>query len=802
MSDAYQQTSEDDDGFKHVGQSYDRVEGLQFVNGTAEYAHDITEQRMLHGAILRSPHAHARIVDIDTSAAEELDGVHGVLIGEEVADRTRALQKEKGAVSQDKYALQEQYALSPSRVRYVGDAVAAVVAEDKYTAKDAIDRIHVDYEPLPSVTDTVEALEDDAPLVHPELEGAEGVDGNCFHEHFVSAGDVEAGFEEADHIVEDEFRSGCFSGAPMETPGCVASWDQSSETLEIQDSTQIPYRLKGVLSGILKLRQNQVRVIKPEVGGGFGNKASIYAHEIVACLFAMDTGRPVKFVLDRDEHLGATRSSYAWYVDGRLGVKSDGTITAMEMDILHDEGAYHLKGIPIMGLAMSGPSDVPYKIPNLQLNGKVVFTHKVPGGPIRGTGLRQLALARERLLDQAASDAGLDPLDLRERNFISNEECPYETPKGTHLDSSGIEAATEAVREEYEAIRAEIGDDPYKGVGVSSVMKWSSCRHLDVDTDYDSVVVELDGDGTVVVRSPSADMGTATRTTLAQVVAEELGVEMQDVSVIEGDTKATPPGLGSFGSRTMTLTGTTAVKAANEIRNRILKIASHNLEIHPRDLRLDDGYVMVKGDPETRISMQEIAGISYGENSKLPDDMTTGALLAKASFDSSDPSVVTPTNHPDENGQANMSMTYSATTFVTQVEVDPETGNVDIQRVITGDDVGKAVNPDVVRGQLQGGAAQGLSAALGEELIYNENGQILNNNYGSYPVLTSADLCSLDDRIVEVPSRNTPGGWKGAGETPTTAAPCSLANAVSDAIGDSVTEVPVLPHRVVDLIED
>jgi carbon-monoxide dehydrogenase large subunit len=667
-------------------------------------------------------------------------------------------------------------------------------------AQDATEQIDVEYEQLEPILNANNAVAEEDNLIHPEMQDLDDIENNVSYSHHVDVGDVREGFENADHVVEAEFEPEYINATPMEPHGSLAKWNPSKEKLEIWASTQSPHKVKGNLADILDLKASKIRVYKPEVGGGFGNKGSIYPHMIMSAFLSIETDRPVKFVLGRREQIKATSSCFKYHIGGKLGITDEGEITALSMDVLHDEGAYHSWGAALLSLGLSGPSTIPYKIDNIEMEGSVVYTNKVPAAPVRGTCLRQITFARERLLNKAANEAGIDQLEIRKKNVITEQECPYQVPDGTYVDSCGIERAIAEIEDEYHEMMAKADDVPNKGVGVGAMMEWSGCRHGPMDADFDSAVVRMEEDGTIRIQSSSADMGTATRTTLAQVCAEELGIDVDDISVIEGDTDSTPAGMGSWGSRTMAVTGTAVNQAAQEVRERLLAIAAHNLEATKEDLEISDGEIHISGAPERSISISEIANYAHYDKSKLPPEMSNGALIGKASFDTGDDSLVTPTEVPDENGRGNMSMTYSSGIHIGLTTVGPETGKVEIERYVIGDDVGKAVNPDIVKGQIQGAAIQGMSFALGENLVHDEDGKLVTDDFGTYPIRTSADVPPIEENLVEVPSLNTPGGWKGCGESGMVPTLATIGNSVSNAVGREFDSMPLTPDVVYDKI--
>lgn len=780
----------DDDDF--VGKRLPRTDGRTFVTGTARYVADYDLQNQAHLALVRSPHGHAEVVDVDVSHALATDGVLDVITGEDVVAETNP----KGLHG-------EEYALAVDRVRYGGEPVAAVAAETEAIARDAAERVDVEYDRLDVVVDPVDALADDAPVVHPDLQDEDGVDGNVSQSFEQHVGDVEAGFEEADRIVERTYRFPALNGAPMEPHGCVVEYDTAEESITTYTTTQIMHRHKGRLADVFGLPANAVRVVQAEVGGAFGNKLNLLSHEICATLLSKRIDRPVKAVLTRQEHLETSKSSFAYVMDVKAGVTDDGTVTAWEEEILQDEGAYHASGLYIVGGAAANTRLLGYTIPNIHLTGKVVYTNRTPGAPVRGTGVRQLAFARESLLSELADDLGIDPIDLRIQQSVSNDECPYETPTGNVLSTTGMDAAIDAATDEidYETTKRAVTDEEYTGIGVAIGYHVSSCRGRLHDADHATVDLRLEEDGSVTLATTACDMGTSPRTTLTQVCAATLGVDPEDVRVVDGDTQRTPVSDGSHSSRTMAMMGTATHDAATTIRGNLARMAAERLEAAPEDLEFAHGEVRVAGTDRS-VSFETLAAAAHNDLGSLPEGMTAGDLSVEATFDTRDERVPVRTEPADEQALGNIAMDYPCSVQIVVASVDPATGKVTVEKHVVVDDVGTAVNPLVVEGQMEGGAVQGIGAALSERLEYDpDTGQPMNSNFSDYGIPTITDVLWIDATYVEVPSLGTAGGWKGVAEGPYIVAPAAIANAVCDAIGVRVTELPLTPERVKAAIE-
>lgn len=787
-----------DDAEREVGRASRRVDGEQFVTGSAEYVDDATLSRELHLEFVQIPRSHAKILDVDASKALEMDGVEAVLTGEGVKARTNP----KGHWIQGKDQ-GDEYGLAVDRVRYYGEPVAAVAAEDKYLAKDAVERVHVDYEPLELVLDADDALSEDAPVIHPEIQHLDQVDGNVSDTVSQRIGDVEAGFEEADHVFEEEFYLPPISHAPLETHGCVADYDTGGGTLALRTSTQVMHTTKNVLSKVLDLPASKIAVEKPEIGGGFGAKLNVAPHEICASLLSMDLGRPVRAKLDRSQLFELTKVSFAYRSSVRMGVRDDGTITAWEEDIVQEEGAYHSWGKAILGILHSRL--FPYKVGNIRIDGTVVYTNRVPSCPMRGGRLRQLAVVRESMVALMANELGIDPVEVRKRQMITQEDCPYEAATGALIDSTGMEAAIDAALEriDYEAIKAEIDDESFVGVGVAAGHHHSSTRHATLDADYGSVRLVLESDGSIVLSTDAAEMGNGCRTTLTQIAADACGVETDRITVVDDSTQKTRPGLGSWGSRTMTIHGTATLKAGGSLAEDLKSLAAHHFEASPEDVRLSDGRAHLVGT-DLNVDVETLADEAYNAGTDLPEGMTTGSISASVTFDPAmDPDVEHPTEVPNEQGGGHLSVSYPGGFHVVVTSVDPETGKVSVEDYVASDDVGKAINPKIVEGQIHGGVAQALGMALSERITFDEEtGQPMNADFSEYGVPTPSEVPDIESIIVEEPSPNTPGGWKGVGEGPLVVGPAAVVNAVCDAVGVRLTELPLDAETVHRAIRD
>ena len=771
-----------------VGRRMKRKEDPRLITGRGSYTDDIVLPGMLHAAVVRSPEAHARITSIDVEAARARPGVHAVLTA---AD----LQLESGLPMAwvppgvDVNA-PEHWPLAKEVVKHVGDAVAVVVGDDRYSVVDAAEDVIVEYEPLQVITDPEAALEEGSPLVHEDL------GSNKVHEWTLGGGDIEAGFAEADVIVERRVENHRTSGAPIEPRAVVA--DYKAGNLTMWSSTQVPHFLRLFLALMLGQNEERIRVIAPEVGGGFGAKLQIYAEEPLMALCSKVTGRPVKWVETRSEHMMVSHHGRDQVATMRMGFKQDGTLTAIHAKIVADFGAYLMlltPTIPSLGaFVMSGV----YRCPAVQTDIVGVFTNKVSTDAIRGAGRPEATHMIEATMDQAAQELGIDRLELRRRNFIPKEDFPHETALGIVYDSGDYAGALDlllqrfdldAFKREQEQARAE---GRYLGVGFSTYTEICGLAPSRVTGPsgfglqtglWESAMVRVHLSGAVTVYTGTSPHGQGHETGFAQIVADRLGVDPQQVEVIHGDTGTGPQGLGTYGSRSLSVGGEAIVKATEKVIDKIKKVVAHELEAAPEDVELQDGKFSIKGSPDKGMTLAEASGAAYiPEN--LPEGMEPG--LEETAF--YDPS--------------NFVFPFGAHACV--VEVDPETGKIDVRRYVAIDDCGPAINPLLIDGQVHGGIVHAIGQALYERIAYDENGQLVTGTFADYALPSAADVPSFETDRTETPSPTTSMGVKGVGEAGTIAATPAVLNAVVDALrplGVDYIQMPLSPMRVWETIQ-
>lgn len=757
-----------------VGKPVPRIDGVEKVTGSAKYVVDMTLPRMLHAKILRSPHAHAKIVSIDTSEAERLPGVKGVITGKNVREQTQPY----GCLIKD------EMALHADKVRYAGDEVAAVAAESEEIADEALALIKVEYEPLPAVLDVEESMKPDATVIHENVAGAAG---NVLMTNRVKVGDIEQGFKDADFTFRDRFYTSKQHAAPPEPHASLAHFDRLTGKLTLWSSTQSIFltRLEGAAS--LGLPETKMRVIAPSVGGGFGHKVDgVYSTDICAALLSKKTGRPVKIVLTREEETSATRTRHPTVREIEVGVKKDGTIVAWrEKDIL-DTGAYASFGPGVM-YCTTITTPGPYKISNLLLEGYTVYTNKVPSGAYRGFGNAQSTFGRESILDTIAEALGIDPLELRMRNIIRPEELPYTTSTRHRIRSCGMKDCLEKASGKIGWSEKKQSKTPNRGVGVAAMMHWSSCRWWpDLDADFSSAYVRLNEDGTATLFTGMGDAGQGIYTSLVQVAAEELGLLPEDFTVVSGDSETTPGCLGMWGSRAAVVAGSAVKIAAVDARQRLLEVAAAMLEASPEDLELRDRKVYVKGSPDRARSIADVTATAYFTR----EGGSAGPILGKGFFDS-------PTEILDEQG-GDYCPTYAFAAHTAEVEVDPETGKVELLRLVAAHDCGLALNPSIVEGQIQGGASHGIGYGMYEDLICDQKtGQVLNPSFLDYRLPTALDLPNIDTVLVQdAIDPAIPSGAKGVGETGLVCPAAAIGNAIYDAVGVRIKDLPITPEKV------
>lgn len=741
--------------YRHVGKPVPRIEGLRKVAGETVYTADVQLPGMLHCKLLLSPYAHARIARIDTAKAAALEGVERVVTAADLPEF------EARRMSNRAYNL-----LARAEAVFQGEPVAAVLARDLATAEEALELIEVDYEELPAVLDPIEALSEDAPPARSEMQAPAVTDveaketekpSNIVAQVKFTRGDIEEGFRESDAVIERRWYTPAVHQGYMETHSTVAHYDPASGELTVWTGTQGQFFVRDQLSNILGIPQTKIRVFGLELGGGFGGKV-VLTQPLTAALSRI-VGLPVKLVFTRADDLTGGNPATPCVVELKTGMKRDGSLTAMKAKLVFDAGAY--PGAPAaVGAILIGAS---YAFPHLEIESFEVLTNRVSVGALRAPGAHNAAFAIESQMDVMAREIGLDPLEVRLQNAVAKGD---QTPSKAVYPDIGLKECLEAVRESdiwrSRGEKKEV-DGKRRGVGVA-VGGWMG------GLQPASAQVRLNGDGTFHVVVGANDI-TGTNTSFAQIAAEELGVPVETVNVITGDTTTAPFGGITGGSKTLFTVGLAVKAAAEDAHQQMLSIAAQRLEADPEDMEIAEGEVRVKGSPDESIPLRRLASITTGFGAPHPPILGRGSIAA----------------HRQAPG-------FSAQ--VAEVEVDPETGEVTVLRWTTAQDVGKAVNPLSVEGQMQGATAHAMGIGLWEELLYDENGCLLNPHLLDYKMPTAMDVPKIETLVVEVPSEDGPYGARGVGEPPIVPGAAVVANAVEDAIGVRVTEVPITPERI------
>ena len=775
-------------GAKFFGASVKRREDPRFLRGEGRFIDDVIVPGLLHAAFLRSPHAHARIVAIDAAAAAAAPGVVRVLTFRDLERWMKPLPLfgavPPGLAAAVKFDVRQapQWALCRDRARYVGEIVAMVVADCPERAQDAVDLVRVDWELLPSVVDMTRAAEPGTPLIHPEWGSNIGIG-------FTHAiGDADGAFARADVTVAETFHVQRYVGMPLEGRGVVAVWDRRDGTMTTWNSTQVSHFVQQGLTGALGLPPHKIRVIAPDLGGGFGTKASGYAEDALIPIAAMVLGRPVKWIESRREHMsGAAHARHQVHAIS-LAASRDGTILGVRDRIWLDLGAYNVWGV-VLPYNTVAHLIGPHRIKNMRVDVEAVVTNKTPNAPYRGAGRPETVFAMDRIVDCLARELGMDPAELRRRNYIRPDELPYDFGMpyrdGNPLvyDTGDFPEALEKALEAagYEQFRAE---QPrlrergvHRGIGISGYVEGTAIG------PFEGVTVKLDLAGRVLVATGAISSGQGHETSFAQVAADALGVPMDWVTVIGGDTAAVPFGVGTFASRSAVTAGSSIVDACREVRTKLARAAAALLEAAPEDVEIEDGRAFVKGSPASAVELARIVQAS------IPTFARPGVVS------------------PDFEASAYHhvpTVTFASAVHVATVEVDVATGRVTLLRYVVAHDCGRVINPVIVEGQVHGGVAQGVGGALFEEMVYDETGQLLTGSLMDYAVPKADDLPPIETVHLEFPSPRNPLGIKGLGEGGAISPPAAIANAIEDALapfGVRVTETPVSAARIVLLLE-
>jgi len=769
-------------------------ERVPFLRGEGNYVDDIPAQNAVQVAFVRSPYAHADINDVDVTSALAMPGVVAVLTGREISSHIHPIKALLDPPEPDLYHVTDWHPAAVERVRYVGEIVAVVVAEDRYQAEDAAGEVEVDYEPLSAVTDIDEAQGPGAPKLHDQVP-----DNVLFHSRRVSASE-EAGdpFTKAPVKTSVTVRHPRLAGLSMEGAAVIASIDEETAKLEVITSTQVPHLIQDGLSQFLDMAKDQIRVIAPDVGGGFGPKAQLYPEELLVAHLARRLHRPVKWIQDRSEHLAASFHSRDVVVNAELATDNKGIILALRATAHCAAGAYSAfpltcaLEVQTIGGALSGP----YRVPHYEYEGRAIAINTYPVGAYRGVGFPLGPLIMETLLDRVARVIGEDPAEIRRRNLIAPEELPTRNPTGVLYDSGDyptlLKMALERV--EYEKLRRaqrEAASDRFRlGIGISSFVELTATnnqmarrRGMVHVPGYDSARLKVTRSGIVEAYLSTPSQGQSQRTTFARLLANTLEIDAADVSVILGDTQVTPYGSGTFASRSLVSAGGALQVAARELCTRMCELAAILWQVDAAEVQLVKGIVSHPTDPTKRFTIAELGSMVHSQSDELPSDWEEG-LEACVSHD------------PPE-------MPVSAATHLAVVEVDTFTGMVEILRYVVAEDCGPMLDKSVVEGQLRGAIAQGIGSALYEEIHYDLEGQFLSGTLQDYLVPGIFDVPHIEILHLSTPSPYTEGGYKGVAEGGTIGAPAAIVNAVSDAlqVRPDLVRLPLTPERVLQMLE-
>ena len=772
------------------GSGIRRREDPRLITGTATYTDDLTLPRMVHAAMLRSPHAHARIRSIDTSKAAAAAGVVAVYTH---ADTKDALQPTPCAwlLPDSDLKVAAYLCIAKDVVRYVGDLVAVVVAEDRYAAEDALELIEVDYEPLPAVIDPEQAAKDGAPQLHDEIPR-----NQAFH-WTVAGGDIDAAFEQAEVVVSDRIIQQRLIPNAIETRAALASYTTATGELALWNTTQNPHIVRFLISGVCGLGEDKIRVVAPEVGGGFGSKLAAYPADFVTIFCSMRLGRPVKWTETRSENYQATTHGRDHVQQVELAAKKDGTITGLRCTVHAGMGAYlstAAPGVPTIlhGLMLSGP----YTLPAVKEDVYGVYTNGTPVDTYRGAGRPEATFMLERMMDLLAAELEMDPVDVRKKNLIPKFEDGHEVITTLSYDSGDYPAALDKVlaHADYTGLRATQAKGPtngtYLGLGLASYVELCGLGPSQVAGAigfqgglWESAIVRFHPSGKVHVFIGASPHGQGEETTFAQIVSSELGVDTNDVKVFHGDTDTTPMGWGTYGSRTTAVGGAALALTARKIRDKAKVIAAHLLEAAVEDMDYEDGKFFVKGSPDQHKTIEDIA-LMANVAWNMPEGVEAG-LEASTFYD--------PPN-----------FTFPFGAHLAVVEVEAETGVVTLTRYIALDDCGPQINPVIVEGQVHGGVVQGIGQALWEEAVYDEGGQLVTGSMLDYALPRADMLPDIEVLNTVTPSPHHPLGVKGIGEAGTIASTVAVYNAVMDALrplGVTSIRMPLTPERVWQAIQ-
>ena len=773
---------------KVVGKRIKRTEDLRLLTGTGEYVDDVKAAGMLHVAIRRSDLPHARIVSVDAGGAFDIPGVVAVF---DMSDFEGECEPAIPTSRMKNYYATPIWPLARGKVRYVGEPVVAVVAESRYAAEDALEHVIIEYDPLPFAIRQVDAVAEDAPLLHEEA------GTNVIIRREFTRADVDAVFETAPHRVGGTFRMTRKCASPMENRAYMAEWDKRRRALTLYTTSNIPGVVRDVLSDCLGLSSHQLRVIAPDVGGSFGGKGSLYGEEMLVCLLARKLQRPVKYAADRLEDLAAMSQAFDELIEAELAFDDTGTFLGLRADVIGDVGAFSiypwtaaLETVQVISF-MPGP----YKIEAYRGRVRGVLTPKPPTGPYRGVGRPSSTLAMERLVDMAARKIGMDSAEIRRRNLVHADEFPYRTAPGIIWDRSAFQECLDgacaaldypALVKRRDAMRQQ---GRWVGIGMASYAELtgigsriSVAPGMPINTGTETANISIDATGVVTAAFGIASHGQGLETTLAQIITDELGCTMEDVVVLHGDSSLVPMSSGTYASRSAVLGGGAATVASRTLKTKVLKMAAILLEGDVDDLDIHAGMITSRTSNHS-LTLKEVAKAVYNQMGRIPRDQREDLVV----LETYDPYLGT----------------ASSSTHLCMVEVDPGTFGVSVLNYVVSEDCGRIINPMIVDGQVHGAVAQGIGAALLEEIIHDDQGQCVAASLADYLLPVATDVPDIGIVHIEAELPNNIGGFRGMGEGGTIGAPAAIANAISDALahmGVEVNKLPATPERLFQLV--
>ena len=773
---------------KLVGARVKRTEDPRLLTGTGQYVDDIKLAGTVHVAILRSDQPHALIREIRVGDTSTVPGLIGIYDWTDIENDVRPAiptSRMKG------YYATPYWPLARGKVRYVGEPVVAVVADSRYAAEDALGLIEIDYEPLPFAIRQVDAVREDAPLLHEEA------GTNVIVERTFMRGDIDDAIASAAFVARGRFRMTRKTATSMECRSYLAEYDKRRRALTLWTSSNIPGIIRDALSDALDLPGSRMRVIAPDVGGSFGGKGSLYHEEMLVCLLSRKLERPVKYVADRLEELSSSSQAFDQLIDGELAVARDGTFLGLRCDVIGDVGAYSIYpwtgGIEPVQVISFMPG--PYKIEHYHGRVRAVLTPKPPTGPYRGVGRPSSTFAMERLIDMAATGLGIDPAEIRRRNLVSDGEFPYRTAPGIIWDQSAFQQCLAGAREAigYDALREwqaqARAEGRWVGIGIASYAELTGIGSriavapgMPINTGTETAIIRIDSTGAIEASFGIASHGQGLETTLAQVIADELGCAMDDIVVLQGDSSLVPMSSGTYASRSAVIAGGAATQASRALKGKVLRMAAHVMDVPFEDLEAERGWIRSRTS-NSGMTFKDVARAVYLQMGTIPRDIRED-LQVQETYDP-------------------FLGTACSSTHICVAEVDRETFGVKLLKYVVAEDCGRIINPMIVDGQVHGAVAQGIGAALHEEIVYDDDGQLVTASLADYLLPLASDVIDMQIVHIEAELPDNIGGFRGMGEGGTIGAPAAIANAISDALspmGLGIHTLPATPERLFQLI--